>query len=199
VNANEENALETKAIAATTAWLEKVVIGLNLCPFAKSIHVKRQIRYSVSSANSSEALREDFRRELQVLVAAHPSEIESTLLIHPHVLEDFQDYLHFLVACDATLEELELDGVVQVASFHPHYQFEGTKADDVTNYSNRSPYPTLHLLRESSVTRAVDSFPDTTAIYESNIATLRKMGKARMEEMTAALMAGAASKSGNDA
>jgi len=199
VNTSEENALETKAIAATTAWLEKVVIGLNLCPFAKSIHVKRQIRYSVSFANNSEVLREDFKRELTVLVASLPDQIESTLLIHPHVLEDFQDYLHFLVDCDATLEELELDGIVQVASFHPHYQFEGTKADDVTNYSNRSPYPTLHLLRESSVTRAVESYPDTAAIYESNIATLEQIGKVRMEEMTAALKAGAASKSGNDA
>ena len=199
MNTNEENALEMKAISATTAWLEKVVIGLNLCPFAKSIHVKRQIRYSVSFANNSEALREDFKRELTGLVAARPDQIESTLLIHPQVLEDFQDYLHFLVDCETTLEELELDGVIQVASFHPHYQFAGTKANDVTNYSNRSPYPTLHLLREASVTRAVESFPDTAAIYESNIATLKKIGMARMEEMAAALMQGAASKSCNDA
>lgn len=199
MNTNEENALETKAIAATTAWLEKVVIGLNLCPFAKSIHVKRQIRYSVSFANNSEALREDFKRELTGLVAARPDHIESTLLIHPKVLEDFQDYLHFLVDCDATLEDLELDGIIQVASFHPHYQFEGTRTDDVTNYSNRSPYPTLHLLRESSVTRAVESFPETTSIYESNISRLKQIGRARMEEMIASLMAGNASKSGNDA
>lgn len=199
MNTNEENALETKAIAATTAWLEKVVIGLNLCPFAKSIHVKRQIRYSVSFANNSEALREDFKRELTGLVAARPDQIESTLLIHPLVLKDFQDFLHFLVDCETTLEELELDGVVQVASFHPLYQFAGTKADDVTNYSNRSPYPTLHLLREASVTRAVESFFDTAAIYESNIATLKKIGIARMEEMATALMQIAASKSCNDA
>ncbi|MFN9642582.1 MAG: DUF1415 domain-containing protein [Pirellula sp.] len=199
MSTNEENTFQTKVIAATTAWLEKVVIGLNLCPFAKSIHVKRQIRYSVSFANNSEALREDLKRELTGLVAARPDQIESTLLIHPQVLADFQDYLHFLVDCDATLEELELDGIIQVASFHPHYQFEGTKADDVTNYSNRSPFPTLHLLRESSVTRAVDSFPDTAAIYESNIATLKQIGRARMEEMIASLTAGTASKSGNDA
>lgn len=199
MNTNEENALEMKAIAATTAWLEMVVIGLNLCPFAKSIHVKRQIRYSVSFANNSQALLEDFKRELTGLVAARPDQIESTLFIHPQVLEDFQDYLHFLEDCDATLEELELDGIIQVASFHPHYQFEGTKADDVENYSNRSPYPTLHLLRESSVTRAVESFPDTATIYESNISTLKQIGKAGMEEMIASLMAGNASKSGNGA
>jgi hypothetical protein len=195
----DESAFETKVIAVTTAWLESVVIGLNLCPFAKSIHVKQQIRYSVSFANNSKALLEEFKKELRELVAASPERIESTLLIHPDVLNDFQDYLHFLLLCDATLEELELDGIVQVASFHPNYQFAGTKEDDVTNYSNRSPYPTLHLLRESSVTRAVKSFPNAAAIYESNITTLRGIGKAGMEVMTAALMASTATKPGTDA
>ena len=195
----DEKAFETKVIAVTTAWIENVVIGLNLCPFAKSIHVKQQLRYSVSFANNGEALLEEFKRELKKLVATRPDHIESTLLIHPNVLDDFQDYLHFLLLCDATLEELELDGIVQVASFHPNYQFAGTAPDDVTNYSNRSPFPTLHLLRESSVTRAVESLPDAAAIYESNIVTLKRIGESRMKAITAALLDRAATKPGNDA
>lgn len=195
----DEKAFETKVIAVTTAWIENVVIGLNLCPFAKAIHVKQQLRYSVSFANNGEALLEEFKRELKKLVATRPDHIESTLLIHPNVLDDFQDYLHFLLLCDATLEELELDGIVQVASFHPNYQFAGTAPDDVTNYSNRSPFPTLHLLRESSVTRAVESLPDAAAIYESNIVTLKRIGESRMKAITAALLDRAATKPGNDA
>ena len=195
----DEKAFETKVIAVTTAWIENVVIGLNLCPFAKAIHVKQQLRYSVSFANNGEALLEEFKRELKKLVATRPDHIESTLLIHPNVLDDFQDYLHFLLLCDVTLEELELDGIVQVASFHPNYQFAGTAPDDVTNYSNRSPFPTLHLLRESSVTRAVESLPDAAAIYESNIATLKRIGESRMKAITAALLDRAATKPGNDA
>lgn len=195
----DEKAFETKVIAVTTAWIENVVIGLNLCPFAKSIHVKQQLRYSVSFANNGEALLEEFKRELKKLVSARPDHIESTLLIHPNALGDFQDYLHFLLLCDATLEELELDGIVQVASFHPNYQFAGTAPDDVTNYSNRSPFPTLHLLRECSVTRAVESLPDAAAIYESNIVTLKRIGESRMKAITAALLDRAATKPGNDA
>ena len=195
----DEKAFETKVIAVTTAWIENVVIGLNLCPFAKAIHVKQQLRYSVSFANNGEALLEEFKRELKKLVATRPDHIESTLLIHPNVLDDFQDYLHFLLLCDATLEELELDGIVQVASFHPNYQFAGTAPDDVTNYSNRSPFPTLHLLRECSVTRAVESLPDAAAIYESNIVTLKRIGESRMKAITAALLDRAATKPGNDA
>jgi uncharacterized protein len=195
----EENALESNAVKATVAWVEDIVIGLNLCPFAKAIHVKQQLRYFVSLADNAEALLEEFKRELKSLVAARPEQIESTLLIHPNVLSDFQDYLHFLVVCDATLEELELDGIIQVASFHPDYQFAGTAKGDVTNYSNRSPFPTLHLLRESSVSRAVESLPDAAAIYESNIATLQRIGESRMKAMTAALLRGDASKPGNDA
>lgn len=195
----EENALESKVVKATVAWVEDVVIGLNLCPFAKAIHVKQQLRYYVSLADNAQALLEEFKRELKTLVAASPDQIESTLLIHPNVLSDFQDYLHFLVLCDATLEELELDGIIQVASFHPNYQFAGTAPDDVTNYSNRSPFPTLHLLRESSVSRAVESLPDAAAIYESNIVTLIRIGESRMKSMHAALLGGDATKPGNDA
>jgi hypothetical protein len=165
-------------IAAMQAWLEKAVIGLNLCPFAKAVHVKRQIRYVVSHADSEEALIEDLLHELQLLAAADPGDIETTLLVHPRVLSDFLDYNDFLDIADAAVEELELDGVLQVASFHPHYQFADSHPDDMGNFSNRAPYPTLHLLREDSVDKAVAAFPEAEKIFETNIATLEKLGPA---------------------
>lgn len=163
-------------IAATRAWLEKAVIGLDLCPFARAVHVRNQIRYVVSEAETPEELLADLIAELQALAAADPEEIDTTLLIHPRVLEDFPDYNDFLGVAEAAVEELGLSGVLQVASFHPRYQFAGTEPDDVENYTNRSPYPILHLLREESVERAVDAFPDTERIYEKNIETLRRLG-----------------------
>ena len=175
-------------IAATTEWLEKIVIGLNLCPFAKAVHIKNQIRYVVSNANNCDALLAELKRELCLLVAADPGQIESTLLIHPDVLTDFVEYNEFLSDCDSAIEDLELDGVIQIASFHPQYQFADTEVDDVTNYTNRSPYPTLHLLREESVTQALQMFPDAAGIYEKNIATLRKLGKAKLDAIRMALI-----------
>ncbi|MDQ3261817.1 MAG: DUF1415 domain-containing protein [Pseudomonadota bacterium] len=172
-------------IAATRVWLENVVIGLNLCPFAKAVHVKNQIRFVVSCAHNSDALLDDLERELQLLAEADPEQIDTTLLIHPDVLTDFLDYNDFLDLCDSVVEELELDGIIQVASFHPQYQFADTMAEDVTNYTNRSPYPTLHLLREDSVTRAVESFPDVEDIYEKNRATMERLGKAGLEKLIA--------------
>ncbi len=174
---------EESVIAATIAWLENVVIGLNLCPFAKAIHVKNQIRFVVSTARESTALLNDLKRELSLLVAAAPEHIESTLLIHPAVLEEFLEYNDFLAVCDLAIDALELAGVVQVASFHPLYQFAGTNIDDVTNYTNRSPFPMLHLLREESVTRAVESFHDVESIYPRNIAMLKKLGKTKLESL----------------
>lgn len=163
-------------IADTQAWLHKAVIGLNLCPFAKAVQVKNQIRYVVSGATSDEALLHDLLRELAFLRDADPAEVETTLLIHPGVLADFMQYNDFLDVADAAVEELELDGEIQVASFHPDYQFDGTEPDDIENYSNRAPYPTLHLLRESSIDQAVQAFPDAANIYEANIETLQKLG-----------------------
>lgn len=163
-------------IQTTRDWLEKAVIGLNLCPFAKAVHVKNQIRYKVSEATTPEGLLEDLIAELNLLNEADPEEIDTTLLVHPSVLNDFLDYNDFLDVVDAAIEDLELDGVIQVASFHPDYQFDGTEPDDIENFSNRAPYPTLHLIRESSLERAVASFPDAADIYEANIATLRKLG-----------------------
>lgn len=167
---------KTDPVVATRQWLTQAVIGLNLCPFAKAVHVKEQIRYVVSDATTPEALLEKLMEELTHLQEADPEQVETTLLIHPHVLTDFLDYNDFLGVADAAVEELSLDGVLQVASFHPDYQFAGTESDDIENFSNRSPYPTLHLLRESSIDAAVAAFPEAGDIYETNMATLRKLG-----------------------
>jgi uncharacterized protein len=163
-------------IAATRAWLEQAVIGLNLCPFAKAVHVKNQIRYVVSEAQTAEALLTELLLELKTLAAADPDEIDTTLLIHPYTLTDFLDYNDFMDIADAAIQELDLSGEIQIAGFHPQYQFADSNADDIENYTNRSPYPTLHLLREASVERAVAAFPDAGVIFESNIATLRRLG-----------------------
>jgi uncharacterized protein len=172
-------------IAATRAWLEKIVIGLNLCPFAKAVHVKNQVRFVVSRARNSDALLEDLERELKFLAETDPEKVDTTLLIHPEVLQDFLDYNDFLDVCDSVVEELELDGVLQVASFHPQYQFADTEFDDVSNFTNRSPYPTLHLLREDSVTLAVETFPDVDSIYRKNIVTLQRLGREHTETLMA--------------
>lgn len=165
-------------IQTTRAWIERAVIGLNLCPFAKAVYVKEQIRYVVSAASTATALRDELKRELLQLAQAAPEEVDTTLLIHPSVLTDFGDYNEFLGVADRTVRRLRLDGVLQIASFHPEYRFAGTAPDDVTNYTNRSPYPTLHLLREASVSRAVAAFPDASKIYERNMETLRRVGVA---------------------
>ena len=157
-------------------WLERAVIGLNLCPFAKSVHVKGQIRWVVSAAHDAQALREDLRQELLALVASDPVQTDTTLLMVPWCLADFLDFNDFLGEADALLDELNLQGTLQIASFHPDFQFAGTMPDDITNYSNRAPYPTLHLLREASIDRAVQAFPEAEAIYERNMQCLRELG-----------------------
>lgn len=164
-------------ITATRDWLEKAVIGLNLCPFAKAVYVKQQVRLVVSDARNLDALLEDLDRELDRLAEADPEELDTTLLIHPYILNDFLDYNEFLDVADGVVAEHELEGVIQIASFHPQYQFADTEPDDISNYSNRSPYPTLHLLREDSIDRAVAAFPDAADIFEKNIATLRELGQ----------------------
>jgi len=164
------------AIDATRHWLEQAVIGLNLCPFAKGVHLKGQIRWVESPAHDADTLLVDLTGELRLLADADPDLIDTSLLIHPHALNDFPDYNDFLDVADAAVEELGLAGVLQVASFHPRYQFADTEPDDVGNLSNRSPYPTLHLLREDSIDRAVEAFPEAATIYERNIETLRRLG-----------------------
>ena len=164
------------AIADTVRWLERAVIGLNLCPFAKGPHIKGQIHYAVSEAKGLEGLRDELIEELKALVALPSDERETVLLIVPHMLRDFLDFNDFLDEADSVLQELDLEGDFQVASFHPDFQFAGTEPDDITNYTNRSPYPTLHLIREASIDRAVEAFPEAETIYEANMATMEKLG-----------------------
>ena len=157
-------------------WLERAVIGLNLCPFAKGVHAKGQIHYVVSAATGAEALAQDLRRELADLAAA-PAEVrDTTLLMAPDCLQDFLEFNDFLGLAEDVLEELDLDGTLQIASFHPQFQFAGTDAGDVTNCTNRAPYPTLHLLREDSIDRAVQAYPEAEAIYERNMEVLEQLG-----------------------
>jgi hypothetical protein len=164
------------AIAETRAWVRRAVIGLNLCPFARAVDVKDQIRYVFSDATDAEALLATLVVELQRLADTDPEVVDTTMVIHPRVFADFEDFNDFLELADAAVEDLELDGVLQVASFHPRFQFADTEPDDITNATNRSPYPTLHLLREESVDRAVAAFPEAEAIFERNMATLEKLG-----------------------
>ena len=169
---------ETQVLKRTALWVDKVVIGLNLCPFAKAVRAKGQIRYVVSQADTSEGLLEDVERELLALAAADPELVDTTILIHPRVLADFRDSNDFVHEAEARLSELELDGELQIASFHPNYCFADASADDPANCTNRSPYPMLHFLREASITRALASFPDPSSIYERNVQTLRGMDAA---------------------
>ena len=169
---------EDIVIADTVRWLEKAVIGLNLCPFAKGVHTKGQIHYAVSQAQDAEGVVLDLHRELEALAESNPDKRDTTLLILPQAFEDFLDFNDFLAVADAMVDELELGGILQVASFHPRFQFEGTEVDDVTNCTNRAPYPTLHLLREDSIDRAVAVFPEAETIFERNIEVLEGLGMA---------------------
>ena len=171
------------AIAATRRWIERAVIGLNLCPFAKLPYSRDAIRYEISSARDTTGLLTDLRDELLNLADANALEVETCLLIHPHVLGAFLDYNDFLDEADAVLVELELDGIIQIASFHPDYQFAGTAADAIENVTNRSPYPMLHLLREASIERAVESSIDVDLIPGRNIETLQRLGKEGLQKL----------------
>lgn len=164
------------AIDETRVWLERAVIGLNLCPFAKSVHVKGLIHYAVSRAASAAELLEDLVRELQELAALDASKRDTTLLIATNCLADFLDFNDFLTRADQALRDFDLEGVLQIASLHPDFQFAGTTAQDITNFTNRSPYPTLHLLREDSIDRAVQAFPEASAIFERNMQTMERLG-----------------------
>ena len=172
----QDAADDASVIKRTRAWVDRAVIGLNLCPFAKAPQAKGQVRYVVSRAGDPAALLADLIRELETLAEANPEKIETTLLIHPGVLQNFADYNDFLEVAEDTVAELDLEGMLQVASFHPDYQFADSEADDIANATNRSPWPTLHLLREDSIDRAVAAFPEAEAIYEQNMATLEKLG-----------------------
>lgn len=163
-------------IADTVRWLERAVIGLNLCPFAKAVHTKGQVHYVVSSTTETPALLEELGAEMAALAALPAEQRDTTLVIAPRCLQDFLDFNDFLAQADALVRQLGLDGVLQVASFHPQFQFAGTDMDDITNATNRTPYPTLHLLREASIDRAVAAFPEAETIYERNMQVLEELG-----------------------
>ena len=175
--------MPTDPIETTRHWLERAVIGLNLCPFAKAVHAKGQVRYVLSEAATPEALLAELGNELLHLRDTPADEVDTTLLVHPGLLDDFLDYNDFLEQADALVAELGLEGELQVASFHPDYRFADSHPDDIENFTNRSPYPTLHLLREDSVTRAVAAYPDPDVIVERNIETLRRLGREGWEEL----------------
>lgn len=159
------------------------MIGLNLCPFAENPYRGNRVRFYVSEQRSAAGLLQDLRAELQTLAAADLKNLETTLLIHPWVLADFMEYNDFLEACDAAVGELGLEGELQVASFHPQYRFAGSQPDDIENYTNRSPFPMLHILREASVERAIAAVGDTEEIYRRNIRTLRALGHAGWQRL----------------
>jgi len=183
------------AIAQTRAWVRRAVIGLNLCPFARAVDVKDQIRYVYSEATDAETLLATLVVELQRLADTDPAVVDTTMVIHPRVFGDFEDFNDFLELADAAVEDLDLAGVLQVASFHPRFQFADTDPDDITNATNRSPWPTLHLLREDSVDRAVAAFPQAEAIFERNMETLEKLGPAGWAELKKGWEADAAGES----
>ena len=183
---------DATVIAQTRAWVDRAVIGLNLCPFAKAPQAKGLVRYVVSQATDPAALLADLITELERLAESPAEKLETTLLIHPQVLTDFADYNDFIEVAEDTVAELDLEGGLQVASFHPQYQFSDTEADDLGNATNRSPFPTLHLIREDSIDRAVQAFPEAEAIYETNIATLERLGAEGWAELQRACQADAA-------
>ena len=163
-------------LARTRGWLEKAVIGLNLCPFAKAVYTRDRVRLVISRARHIDDLLEELDRELDLLVATPAEQIDTTLIVHPTLFPDFLDFNDFLEIAEGVLAEHELEGVIQIASFHPNFQFEGTEPEDMGNYTNRAPYPTLHLLREDSVERAVATLADPDSIYRDNIQRLEALG-----------------------
>ncbi len=173
------DAAQVEAVAIerhVRTWLERAVIGLNLCPFAKAVYGKNQVRIVVSDASTERALLEQLGEEMALLRDTPAEAIDTTLLVHPQVLGDFLDYNDFLDDADGLVEAMDLDGVLQVASFHPDYRFADTAPDDAGNLTNRAPWPILHLLREDSIDRAVAAYPDPDGIIERNIATMRELG-----------------------
>lgn len=174
---------EQTVIRQTAKWLEKAVIGLNLCPFAKAPHVKGLIRIAVSEAKHLDGFLEDLDREIQLLLATPPEKLETTLLVHPHLFGDFFLFNDMLDVAEAALADNQAEGIIQIAPFHPDFQFADTEPDDIGNYTNRSPYPTLHLIREESIAKAAEAFPDASVIFERNIKLLQEMGHQGWQEL----------------
>ncbi len=170
-------------IADTQRWLERAVIGLNLCPFAKAVHVKGLIHYAVSEATTAAELLADLKSEINSLVASVSITYDTTLLIAPSCLQDFLDFNDFLAKADKLIAKMKLEDIIQLANFHPQYQFAGTAPDDISNFTNRAPYPTLHLLRESSIDQAVEAFPEAEAIFGVNMQTMERLGLKGWDEL----------------
>lgn len=167
---------ESTAVADCQRWLERAVIGLNLCPFARAPHLGGRIRWVLSTAGDTDALVEELLAELEYLRSHDITEVETTLLVVPQLLSDFEDYLDLLTTAEALLQALGYAGEFQLASFHPDYRFEGSTADAIENCTNRSPWPMLHLLREDSISRIVDAGADVESIPERNQQRLRELG-----------------------
>ena len=175
--------VERVVIEDTQLWLNKAVIGLNLCPFAKAVVTKKQVRYVVCMDSEPEQVLKMLQEEMQLLINTDAAVLDTTLLIAPHLLPDFLEFNEFLFDCDSVLLSMELEGVLQIADFHPRYQFAGTESDDISNFTNRAPYPTLHLLREESIDKAVAAFPDASLIYERNMQVLEELGREGWESL----------------
>ena len=176
-----ELAKDESIILAVRQWVDTLVVGMNLCPFAKRELVKDRVRFISTEVTTEEELLVLLQAELELL-NSDPS-IETTLLIHPEVLQDFYDFNDFLNFTDHLLVEMDLEGVYQIASFHPDYQFGGTEPEDAENYTNRSPYPVLHLIREESLERAIASYPDVNEIPERNIALMNELGSEKLQQL----------------
>ena len=170
-----------QVIRAVQQWVETLVVGMNLCPFAKRELVKNRVRFAPTVATTEEQLLIALQAELELL-NTDPS-VETTLLVHSAVLQDFDDYNLFLNYADRLLVEMGLEGIYQVASFHPNYQFDGTEPDDAENYTNRSPYPKLHLIREASLERAIEEYPDVDQIPVRNMARMNDMGQLKLQAL----------------
>ena len=175
--------IESLVVSDTQQWLDKAVIGLNLCPFAKAVVAKQQVRMVVCMDSEPEQVLHMLQQELQLLVDTDAAVLDTTLLIAPKLLPDFLAFNEFLFDCESVLQSMELEGVLQIADFHPRYQFAGTQSDDISNFTNRSPYPTLHLLREQSIDKAVAAFPDASLIYERNVEVLEALGRQGWEAL----------------
>jgi uncharacterized protein len=178
-----ESTVAERAITRTRVWLDRAVIGLNLCPFAKSVVVKNQVHYTVYEGDDVQELLNVLRMELDDLAATDADQRDTTILIATGCLADFWDFNGLLPRADRVLRKAGLDGTLQIANFHPQYQFMDAEADALSNYTNRAPYPTLHLLRESSIDRAVKAFPQAELIFEKNMQTLEQLGHAGWEAL----------------
>jgi len=164
-------------------WLDNVVIGLNLCPFAKKPRANNQIRLCVSESRKNKTLLGEFEQELVRLQQTSPDDKDTSLFIVSNHLYDFYDYLDFLDAAQLKLENLELEGVFQLASFHPDYVFEGTQPEDRENLTNRAPYPIIHIIREDSMAKVLEKFPNPESIPEINIKTIENLNEVEIKEL----------------